>query len=191
MPHVLVRSVTCRMPRLLYATNRTIVRRRQRMIVRTIGRPPSSTIDRHDWLYDRSSGAIHRWSLPLIARFPTIALAIDILQSFVIARPRIEIDRRMRATPAGDRSNIADRSKLGPIATSRTIDRSAMFATIFSSGRIPRSISTRGRAITNDWRISMARAIVGNRATSSIDQRPMYDQSWHPVTEGTINRGTP
>ena len=41
----------------------------------------------------------------------------------------------------------------------------------------PRSISTPGRAITNDWRISMARAIAGNRATSGSDQRPMYDQS--------------
>ena len=35
----------------------------------------------------------------------------------------------------------------------------------------------RGRSITNDWRISMARAIVGNRATNGSDQRPMYDQS--------------
>ena len=34
-----------------------------------------------------------------------------------------------------------------------------------------------GHAITNDWRISMARAIVVNHATSGIDQRPMYDQS--------------
>ena len=40
-----------------------------------------------------------------------------------------------------------------------------MFATISSSGRIRRSISTRGRAVTNDWRISMARVIVGYRAT--------------------------
>ena len=58
-----------------------------------------------------------------------------------------------------------------------TCDRSAMFATISSSGRIPRSISTRERAVTNDWRIAMARAIVGNRATSGSGQRPMYDQS--------------
>ena len=43
-------------------------------------------------------------------------------------------------------------------------------------------------AITNDWRMSMARSIVGNRATSGSDQRPMYDQSWRPVTNGTINR---
>ena len=79
---------------------------------------------------------------------------------------------------------------------------------------------TRGRAITNDWRISMARAIVGNRATSGSDQRPTdvrsviapddrsYDQSWrqigrsivtagerwydqslHPATDRTSNRG--
>ena len=82
-----------------------------------------------------------------------------------------------------------------------------MFATISSSCSIQRSISTRGRAITNDWRISMARAILGNRATSGCDQRPMYDQllhpttdlrisrddrsydqSWRPATDGTINR---
>ena len=56
-------------------------------------------------------------------------------------------------------------------------DRSAMFATISSSGLIPRSIYTRGRAMTNDWRISMARAIVGNRATWGSDQRPMHDHS--------------
>ena len=52
-------------------------------------------------------------------------------------------------------------------------DRSAMFATISKSGRIRRSTSPRGHAITNDWRISMARAIGGNRATSGSDQRPM------------------
>ena len=57
--------------------------------------------------------------------------------------------------------------------------RSGMFATISSSGRTLRSISTRGRAITNDWRISMARNIVGNRATSGSDQRSMY--AWRPV----------
>ena len=51
---------------------------------------------------------------------------------------------------------------------------SAMFATISSSARIRRLISTRGRAITNNTKISMARAIVGNRATSGSDQRPMY-----------------
>ena len=69
-------------------------------------------------------------------------------------------------------------------------DRWAMFATISSSGRITSSISTRGRAITDDsdWRISMARAIVGNRATSGSDHRLLYDQSWRPVTDDTINR---
>ena len=41
----------------------------------------------------------------------------------------------------------------------------------------------RGRVITNDWRISMARAIVGNRATSGSDQRPMYDQLLRPATD--------
>ena len=54
---------------------------------------------------------------------------------------------------------------------------------------IPRSTSMRRRAITNDWRISMARAIVGNRATKGgSDHRPMYDQSLRPATDATINR---
>ena len=64
-----------------------------------------------------------------------------------------------------------------------------MFATISSSGRIRRLISTRGRAITNNTKISMARAIVGNRATSGSDQRPMYDQLLRPATDRTIKRG--
>ena len=63
------------------------------------------------------------------------------------------------------------------VAIGPMCDRSAMFAKISTSGRIQRSISTRGRAIAKDWRMSMARAIVGNRATSGSDQRPMYDQS--------------
>ena len=66
--------------------------------------------------------------------------------------------------------------------------RSPMFATISSSCRIPRSVSTRGHAIANDWRISMARVIVGNRATCGSDQGPMYDQSRWPATDGTTNR---
>ena len=45
-----------------------------------------SVADRHHWSY------ISRWSLPLVARFPAMAFAIDILQLFVIARPRVEID---------------------------------------------------------------------------------------------------
>ena len=77
-----------------------------------------------------------------------------------------------------------------------------MCATISSSGRIPRSISTHSRVVTNDWRISMTRAIVGNRVTSVSNQRPMYDQSivaycdrsyeqsWHPVIDRTSTRGT-
>ena len=36
--------------------------------------------------------------------------------------------------------------------------------------------STRCRAITNDWRISMTRVIAGNRATSGSDQISMYDK---------------
>ena len=34
----------------------------------------------------------------------------------------------------------------------------------------------------------MTRAIVGNRATSGSDQRPMYGHSWRQATDGTINR---
>ena len=47
-----------------------------------------------------------------------------------------------------------------------------------------RPIST----ITNDWRISMARAIVGNRATSGSDQRPMYNQSCRPAIDRCLLR---
>ena len=51
---------------------------------------------------------------------------------------------------------------------------------------------TRGRAITNDWRISMARAIVRSIVTAGdrwYDQSIVascdrsYEQSWHPVTD--------
>ena len=61
------------------------------------------------------------------------------------------------------------------------------------AARIRRSISMRGRAITNDWRISMARAMVGIRATSGNDQRPMwisYCARRPPIvaTDGMINR---
>ena len=60
------------------------------------------------------------------------------------------------------------------VAIGPRCDRSAIFATISSSGRIPRSTYMRRRAITNDWRISMARAIVGNRATiGGSDHRPI------------------
>ena len=52
-----------------------------------------------------------------------MALAIDILQSFVIARPRVEINRGMRPL-LEIVANIADRSHLGPIATNRTIQKS-------------------------------------------------------------------
>ena len=65
------------------------------------------------------------------------------------------------------------------------------------SGRIRRSISTRGRAITNDLRLSMARAIVGNRAARGSDQVTdvrsviapddrSYDQSWRPASRRII-----
>ena len=49
-----------------------------------------------------------------------MSLAIDILQSFVIARPRVEIDRGMRQL-LEIVANIADHSHLGPVATNRTI----------------------------------------------------------------------
>ena len=74
-----------------------------------------------------------------------------------------------------------------------------MFAAISRSGRLPRSICTRGREITNDWRRSMARSTVGNLVTSGSDQRPIvrsviapddrsYDQSWGPTIDRMINR---
>ena len=53
-----------------------------------------------------------------------------------------------------------------------------------------RSTCTRGRAITNDWKRSMTRYIVGNRATSCSDQRPMHDHLLRPTTDRTINRCT-
>ena len=88
---------------------RTIGRRMQRLIL-------PSVAGRHDRSYDRSPRLIVRsvvgrnnwsyigsWSLPLVARFPTMALAIDMFVSFVIARPRVEINWRMRPL-LGDRS---------------------------------------------------------------------------------------
>ena len=75
-----------------------------------------------------------------------------------------------------------------------------MSATISRSGRIfDWSLAIgreRGRAISNDWRKSMARSVVGNRETSGSDHRPivrsscdrLHDQSWHPATDRTINR---
>ena len=112
-----------------------------------------------------------------------------------------------KATVSPDRtiSGSYNWLRLGQGATDRQF-----FATIPSSGRIPRSISTRGRAITKEWRILMAIAIVGNRATIGSDQRLMYvqrslvtagdrwydqsivvscarsyEQSWHTVTDRT------
>ena len=112
MPRLLVRSVICSMPRLLvpsvagcnhwsYPPSRLIVR---------------SVVERNNWSY------IGRWSLPLVARFPTMAPAIDILQSFVIARPRVETNHRMQSL-LEIVANIADRLHLGPIATTRTIQK--------------------------------------------------------------------
>ena len=68
------------------------------------------------------------------------------------------------------------------VAIGPRCERSAMFAMISSGGRIRRSISARG-PITKDWRIPIARAIVGNRATSGSDQRPMFDQLLRPTTD--------
>lgn len=82
-------------------------------------------------------------------------------------------------------------------------DQSAMFATISICDRIQRLLlrlvvghrtigGTRARAITNDWRRSIARSIVGNRATSGGDQRPIVppivrscNQSGKVVTDRT------
>ena len=99
----------------------TIGRMMQRLIL-------PSVAGRHDWSYDRSPrlivrsvvgrnnwSYIGRWSLPLVARFPTMALAIDIFVLFVIARPRGDINRRMRPL-LEIVANIADRSHLGPIS---------------------------------------------------------------------------
>ena len=52
-----------------------------------------------------------------------MALAIDSLQPFVIARPRVEINCGMRPPLLEIVANIADRSHLGPIATNRTIQK--------------------------------------------------------------------
>ena len=82
----IVRTTGHRKPRLLI---RSAAGCNDRLFVRSVA-------GLHDWSH------IDRWLLPLIARFPTMAL--DILQSFVIAWPRAEIDRGMRLTAAGDRS---------------------------------------------------------------------------------------
>ena len=82
-------------------------------------------------------------------------------------------------------SGSYDWLRLGQGAT----DRQCLLYDLQQRSHIRRSISTRGRAIANDWRISMTRAIVGNRATSGSDQRPMYDQLLRPMTDRTINRG--
>ena len=113
VPQLIVRSATgcqeCSYDRSQDVTiARTIGIRMPRSIDRTICRRPSRLI-------------VHpSLTLRLVARFPTIALSIDILQSFVIARPRVKIDRRMRPL-LEIVANIADRSHLGPIATNRTI----------------------------------------------------------------------
>ena len=47
---------------------------------------------------------------------------------------------------------------------------------------------TLGRAVTNAWRISMARSIVGNRDTSGSDQQPMYDRLLRPTIDRRVWR---
>ena len=95
-------------------------RSQEATIDRAISRRPSRLIVRSVATIDRTIG---RRALPLVARFPMMVNLIDILQSFVIARPRVEIDRSMR--PLLDIvANIADRSHLVPIATNRTIQKS-------------------------------------------------------------------
>ena len=64
-----------------------------------------------------------------------------------------------------------------------------MSAAISSGGWSLTIGRTRGRAITNDWRRWMARSVVGNRATSGSDHRPIVCQSLRPTTDRTINRG--
>ena len=234
--------VTCDSKSFGTTNDRTIGRRWQRLIVRSIARC-WSIVASHDWLYHRSSGAaidpslrhrisrvlvrsvarsgagcnyrlivqsvagrhdwsyISRWSLRLVARFPAMALAIDILKSFMIARPRVKIDRSRYATTAdGDRSKNC-RSVATPQSHRivRFLDHTigCDWAKVQSIGNVcydfqQRSVAyrerSRGRVITNDWRISMERTIVGNRATSGSDQRLMHDQSWQPATDDTINR---
>ena len=72
-------------------------------------------------------------------------------------------------------------------------DRSAMFATISNCSKpilrlmIDRTIGrTRGRAIINDWRRSIARSIVGNRATTGSDHRPIVRSIYTFDDRGTL-----
>ena len=73
-----------------------------------------------------------------------------------------------KATVTPDRtiSGSYDWLQLGRCAT----DRQCLLRSPAAVGRISRSISTCGRAFTNVWRISVARAIVGNRETSGSDK---------------------
>ena len=89
----------------------TIGHRMPRLLVRSVAGGNDllivpSVAGRHDWSY------MVRNSLPQVAWFPTMDLAIDILQSFVKARPRLEIDRGIRPL-LEIVAKIADRSHLG------------------------------------------------------------------------------
>ena len=76
-----------------------------RVVVRSVAGRDDSSYDRSlDAIIDRTIG---QRSLPLVARLPTTDLAIDILQSLVIARPRVRLiakDKSQYSTATGDRS---------------------------------------------------------------------------------------
>ena len=123
------------------------------------------------------------------------------------------LDHNATVTPDRTISGSYDWLRLGQGAT----DRQCLLRPPAADGRIRRSIYTRGWAITNDWRISIARAIVGNRATIAINDRctisyfnrrpsvrsivvtvrtinregrgRWYDQSLHHSTDRISNRG--
>ena len=103
-------TIDCALGRRMHLT---IGRRIQRLIDRTIGRRPSRLIVLRSLIATTSrtisyDGSCHRYNN---------------LQSFVMARPRVEIDRGMRPL-LEIVANIADRSHLDAIATNRTIQKS-------------------------------------------------------------------
>ena len=113
--------------------DRVIGRMMPRLVARSIaGRHDWSSDQSHDTTIDRTIGrrtqwltydTIGRWSLPLVARLPTTDLAIHLLQSLVIARPRVWPIVKDQP-PLEIAADIADRSHLDQIATNRTIQKS-------------------------------------------------------------------
>ena len=100
---------------------------------------PSATIDRTidrrvpRLIYDRSQNptiyrTIDRWWLPLVVRFPTMDLAIDLLQSLLIARPRVRSIVRCHTTSQKTdcrmRQVLEIVANVRHIATNRTINKS-------------------------------------------------------------------